>query len=219
LLILLVDDNGELLYSLKRVLEGEGFTVAIAENVESAREILEEQNVSLMVLDWILKEESGVDFLKELRKDGYSLPVLMLSSKSEAFDKARALNEGADDYLHKPFSNLELIARIRALLRRDSTTKSAVIEIGGVRIDSISREVFVDGEEINLSPKEFELLEFLMQNAGRVLTRFQIMEHLSRDFDFRGSNIVDAHIKNLRKKIKKDIIKTVRGVGYTLKRV
>ncbi len=145
---------------------------------------------------------------------------MMLSSRFEATDKAEALDAGADDYMHKPFSHIELLARIRALLRREGTQKSASVEVKNLRVELSSREVFVDGEEVTLSRKEFELLELLLRNANIVLTRYQISEHLNRDFDaLKSSNIVDAHIKNLRKKLGNaaTLIETVRGVGFTIR--
>ncbi|WP_187647812.1 response regulator transcription factor [Nitrosophilus labii] len=217
--ILLVDDNEELLYSLEKILRNEKYSVDSVSNIEDAYQKIDYKNYNLIILDWILEDGNGVEFLKKIREDGFTTPVMMLSSKNEALDKAKALNLGADDYLEKPFSNIELLARVKAILRREFNQKKPVIAIKGVKLDSVKREVEVDGKKITLSLKEFELLELLMLNADMVLTKYQILQHISRDFDtLKGSNIVEAHIKNLRKKIKKDIIETVRGVGYIIKK-
>jgi len=169
----------------------------------------------------MLPDGSGVKFLKEQRQLYMdSTPVLLLSSKGEPVEKVEALDAGADDYMQKPFSNIELLARVRVLLRRDSRQKQSNITIENVTIDLSTREVFVDNHAVTLSKKEFELLEFLLLNRNVVLTRYQINEHLNRDFNsFRSSNLVDAHIKNLRKKLgtASSIIETVRGVGFTIR--
>lgn len=165
-----------------------------------------------------MPDGNGVDLLADLRRENISTPVLFFSSKKEVEDKVIALDCGADDYLEKPFSNIELLARIRALLRRESVQKQTLLQIGELTIDFSSRSVLVLNEPVKLSSKEFELLELLVLNANTVLTRYQISEHLSRDFDhLTASNIVDAHIKNLRKKLNADdLIQTVRGVGYMI---
>ncbi|MCL4432098.1 MAG: response regulator transcription factor [Epsilonproteobacteria bacterium] len=172
----------------------------------------------LILLDWILPDGNGIDLLIRLRLEKLQAPILLFSSKKEIEDKVEALDGGADDYLEKPFSNIELLARIRALLRRESVQKQTHIQLGKLSIDFSSRSVQIRGVPVKLSAKEFELLEFLILNANTVLTRYQISEHLSRDFDhIAASNIVDAHIKNLRKKLDADeLIQTVRGVGYMI---
>ncbi|MCF6201508.1 MAG: response regulator transcription factor [Hydrogenimonas sp.] len=218
--ILVVDDNVSLQYTLKRVLEEAGYKVYDALSISDAEERVSERKYDLILLDWVLPDGSGVDFLKSLRDDGVSVPVMLFSSKNEVEDKVEALDTGADDYLEKPFSNIELLARVRALLRRESANKSNTLKIGPMEIDFKKRIVTVDGNEIALSTKEFELLEFMATNADTVLTRYQIQEHINRDFDrIASSNIVDAHIKNLRKKLgRSDLIETVRGVGYVIRK-
>ncbi|WP_457593978.1 response regulator transcription factor [Hydrogenimonas sp.] len=218
--ILIVDDNPSLQFGLKRVLEEAGYTTFDALNLKEAQARLEEYNYDLILLDWMLPDGSGVAFLDRLRREGYTKPVLLFSSKNEVSEKVEALDSGADDYLEKPFSNVELLARIRALLRRDATQKQSLIAIGPMRIDLTRRLVTVDGEEIALSAREFDLLEFMARNSDVVLTRYQLLEHLNRDFDtMASSNIVDAHIKNLRKKLgRPELIETVRGVGYVIRK-
>lgn len=216
--ILIIDDNEELLYALQQLLKDAQYRVDVATTLRQGRERIDEKKYDLILLDWMLPDGSGIDLLSQLRIDNITSPVLLFSSKKEIEDKVEALDGGADDYLEKPFSNIELLARIRALLRRESNQKQTQIKIANLTIDFSSRSIFIDNILVKLSAKEFELLELLILNANTVLTRYQISEHLSRDFDnLTASNIVDAHIKNLRKKLESnDIIQTVRGVGYMI---
>jgi len=219
--ILLIDDNREILLGLSALFEEKGFSLHTASTLGKAQDALDAQAYDLIVLDWLLPDGDGVAFLKSIRSQSIHTPVLMLSSKSEVLEKAQALDGGADDYMQKPFSHIELLARVRALLRRDGVQKSTKVDIENLSVDFAARCVSVDGEVIKLSKKEFELLELLVQNRGIVLTRYQIEEHLNREFNaLKTSNIVDAHIKNLRKKLDtaSKIIETVRGVGFTIQR-
>lgn len=218
--LLIIDDNEELLYALQRLLRDAQYHVDVATTVSEGAHSIDQKKYDLILLDWMLPDGSGVDLLTRLRYEKILTPVLLFSSKKEVEDKVEALDGGADDYLEKPFSNIELLARIRALLRRESSQKQTLIQLGRLTIDFLSRSVLVDNEPAKLSAKEFELLELLILNANTVLTRYQISEHLSRDFDhLSASNIVDAHIKNLRKKLDADeLIQTVRGVGYMIAR-
>jgi DNA-binding response OmpR family regulator len=216
--ILIIDDNEELLYALEQLLKDTNYHVDVAKTLYEAEYSISQKKYDLILLDWMLPDGNGVDLLADLRRENISTPVLFFSSKKEVEDKVIALDCGADDYLEKPFSNIELLARIRALLRRESVQKQTLLQIGELTIDFSSRSVLVLNEPVKLSSKEFELLELLVLNANTVLTRYQISEHLSRDFDhLTASNIVDAHIKNLRKKLNADdLIQTVRGVGYMI---
>lgn len=216
--ILIIDDNEELLYALEQLLKGAAYHVDIAKNIREGEYSISQKKYDLILLDWMLPDGNGVDLLSRLRHENIRTPVLFFSSKKEIEDKVEALDCGADDYLEKPFSNIELLARIRALLRRESVQKQTQLQIGELTIDFSSRSVLILNEPVKLSSKEFELLELLVLNANTVLTRYQISEHLSRDFDhLTASNIVDAHIKNLRKKLNADdLIQTVRGVGYMI---
>ena len=218
--LLIIDDNEELLYGLQQLLQDAHYYVDIAVTLTQGWERISNKNYDLILLDWMLPDGTGIDLLKRLRNEKISTPVLLFSSKKEVEEKVEALDGGADDYLEKPFSNIELLARIRALLRRESSQKQSCITIGQLTIDFSSRSVLIDNNPIKLSAKEFELLELLILNANTVLTRYQISEHLNRDFDhLSASNIVDAHIKNLRKKLNADeLIETVRGVGYRIVR-
>ena len=216
--ILIIDDNEELLYALEQLLKNTNYHVDVAKNVCEGQYSISQKKYDLILLDWMLPDGNGIDLLAGLRRENIRTPVLFFSSKKEVEDKVIALDCGADDYLEKPFSNIELLARIRALLRRESVQKQTQLQLGELTIDFSSRSVLVLNEPVKLSSKEFELLELLVLNANTVLTRYQISEHLSRDFDhLTASNIVDAHIKNLRKKLNADdLIQTVRGVGYMI---
>jgi DNA-binding response OmpR family regulator len=219
--ILVIDDNESLSFGLKKLLVEAKFQVDCAFNLLEAQNFIDEKAYDLIILDWMLPDGSGVEFLKQNRDLNLLTPVLLLSSKSEDFEKAEALDCGADDYMQKPFSNIELLARIRAILRRDGSQKQSILTVKNLQVDLSKREVLVSDESIKLSNKEFELLEFLLLNSNIVLTRYQISEHLNRDFDsLKTSNIVDAHIKNLRKKLKSasSVIETIRGVGFTIKK-
>jgi len=218
--ILIIDDNEELVFGLSKLLKNAKFEVHAAYTLQEANLLIDKQKYDFIILDWMFPDGSGIDFLKVQRSKHLQTPILFLSSKTEDIEKALALDCGADDYMQKPFSHIELLARIRALLRRESTHKQTEIALKNVRMDLVAREVYVDDKSITLSKKEFELLEFLLTNTNVVLTRYQISEHLNRDFDaLKSSNIVDAHIKNLRKKLGEasSLIETVRGVGFTIK--
>jgi len=218
--ILIIDDNKEILFGLEKLLNDANFYIHTATNLAQAKEALEQYEYDLIILDWMLPDGSGVEFLAQLRKEFYTTAVLLLSSKSEIEEKVEALDAGADDYLQKPFSNIELLARIRALLRRESAYKKSSIEIKNLKVDLATHKVEVDNSTIELTKKEFELLELLILNQHVVLTRYQINEHINQNFEtFRSSNLVDVHIKNLRKKLgsASTLIETVRGVGFRIK--
>lgn len=219
--ILIIDDNKEIVAGLTKLLEDAHFNVYVAFTIKNAKSMMEKQTYDLIILDWIMPDGNGIDFLKEQRNHYHdTTPILFLSSKKESYEKAQALDAGADNYMEKPFSNIELLARIRVLLRRDSKQKQSEFYIDKLYINLATREILLDDSAISLSKKEFELFEFLLLNNHVVLTRFQISKHLNRDFNtLYSSNIVDAHIKNLRRKLglASSIIETVRGVGFKLK--
>lgn len=218
--LLIIDDNEELLYALQQLLRDAQYHVDVATTMLEGANNIDQKKYDLILLDWMLPDGTGIELLTRLRHEKIRTPVLLFSSKKEVEDKVEALDGGADDYLEKPFSNIELLARIRALLRRESSQKQTLMQLGSLTIDFSSRSVLINDNPAKLSAKEFELLELLILNANTVLTRYQISEHLSRDFDhLSASNIVDAHIKNLRKKLNADeLIQTVRGVGYMIAR-
>jgi len=218
--ILIIDDNQEILFGLEKLLTKSNFKTYTASNLKEAKKALEQYEYDLIILDWMLPDGSGVDFLAQMRKEFYTTSVLLLSSKQDIEDKVEALDSGADDYLSKPFSNIELLARIRALLRRESSYKKSLIEIKNLKVDLASHQVMVDNKSIELTKKEFELLELLVLNQHVVLTRYQINDHINHDFNsLKSSNLVDVHIKNLRKKLglASTLIETVRGVGFKIR--
>ena len=218
--ILIIDDNQEILFGLEKLLKEAHFNTHTASTLELGKKALEAYEYDLIILDWLLPDGSGVEFLGKIRKEYLSTPVLLLSSKSEITDKVEALDNGADDYLQKPFSNIELLARIRALLRRESSYKKSEIEMGNFKVDLATHEVYIENKKIELTKKEFSLLELLLLNQHVILTRYQINDHLNHDFDaLKSSNLVDVHIKNLRKKLAlaSVLIETVRGVGFRIR--
>jgi DNA-binding response OmpR family regulator len=218
--ILIIDDNQEILFGVEKLLNDAHYQTQTATTLALAEEALSRHQFDLIILDWILPDCSGVEFLARLRHEYLTTPVLLLSSKSEIDEKVEALDSGADDYLAKPFSNIELLARIRALLRRESSLKKSTINIESLSVDLATHEVKHNKEPIELTKKEFSLLELLLLNQQSILTRYQINDHLNHDFDsLKHSNLVDVHIKNLRKKLGDSsyLIETVRGVGFRIK--
>ena len=219
--ILIVEDNPDLSERLRSLLEAENYTVDTSMVGEDALEKIWGESQDLILLDIMLPKLNGLEVLRTIRQEGLSTPVLMLTAKGDVVDKVQGLNLGADDYLAKPFSLSELLARIRALLRRGNEA-NPLIECGDVTLDTVSRVVLKKGEAVDLTTKEFSILEFLMHNRGRVISRFVLAEHVwGENFDpFTMSNVVNVHIKNLRKKLQADgsenLVKTVRGAGYTI---
>lgn len=219
--ILVIDDEPDLLERLTSILTRERYTVVTASDGQEGLKKLWDDRYDLILLDIMLPHIDGLEVLTELRAAGIQTPVLMLTAKSDIGDKVKGLNLGADDYLAKPFSLAELLARVRALLRR-STSASPIIEAGHIQLNTNSREVFSDGKLLTLTAREFAILEFLLHNKNRAVSRFTLAEHVwGDDFDpFSMSNFIDVHMKNLRKKISADnkppLITTVRGFGYRL---
>jgi len=216
--ILIVEDDRVTAQQLAQLLKSEKYSCDIAYGYHEAQEYLDKNSYALILLDWNLGDGDGLTLLKEHREIQNDIPILMLSANSEIDDKVAVLDSGADDYLCKPYSNIELLARIRALLRRESTQKSVQLSVGSVQMDIVAHKVYVEDEAINLTVSEFDLLELFMKNPNIVLTRYQLSEHINKDnYTLKHSNLVDVHIKNLRKKLQvPDFIKNVRGVGYTI---
>lgn len=217
--IFCVEDDKSIRDLILYALSNEGFEVKGFEDFKSMKKGLEGDTPDLFLLDIMLPGEDGLFILDWLRHNSYKdLPVVMLTAKDHEIDKVKGLDLGADDYITKPFSILELCARVRAILRRVSQDDSTIIEANGIRIDKISRRVYVDDKEIELTYKEFELLAYLVQNKGIVLSRDKIMAEIW-GFDFEGeSRTVDVHIAFLRQKLGKkgQYIKTIRNVGYKM---
>jgi len=216
--ILIVEDDKQTATQLSKLLKSENYSCDIANGYKEAQTLLDEKSYALILLDWNLGDGDGLSLLKEQRELEIKTPILMLSANSQIDDRVAVLDSGADDYLCKPYSNIELLARIRALLRREGNQKSSIITVENVKMDISAHKVYIDEEEVVLTASEFDLLELFMQNSNVVLTRYQLSEHINKDnYSIKHSNLVDVHIKNLRKKLKLvDFIKSVRGVGYKI---
>jgi DNA-binding response OmpR family regulator len=219
--ILIVEDEKSLADIIKKGLEEEGYAVDVAYNGEDGLFMAENEPSDLIILDIMLPIVDGMTILKRIRKAGVKTPALMLTAKDTLIDKVSGLDSGADDYLTKPFLFEELLARIRALLRRNSEAKTSMIEIGDLVINMATHEVKRRGRDILLSAKEYVLLEFLAINKNKVLSRTALSEHLY-DYNFDlDSNVIDVFIHRIRNKIDKGferkLIYTLRGSGYMLK--
>ncbi|MBU1056254.1 MAG: response regulator transcription factor [Proteobacteria bacterium] len=217
--ILIVDDEYSLLKQLQQLFESQRYTVETATDGEDAFDKLFATSFDLIILDIMMPKVDGLTVLKEIRKAGIKTPVLMLTAKGDVDDKIKGLDLGADDYLPKPFSSDELMARVRALFRRSGGQIESVLQVYDLKLDTVSRDVTKDKKLLELTPREFSILEFLLYNKNRVVSRFSLAEHVwGDDFDpFSMSNFMDVHIKNLRHKIGDSIIQTIRGVGYIIK--
>lgn len=219
--ILLVEDEKKVASFIKQGLEEEGYAVDLAGDGESGLRMALDRVHDLILLDIQLPNKSGLAVVHELRRQRVAIPVLLLTVRATIEDKVIGLDSGADDYLTKPFAFQELLARVRALLRRRGDNKQSVIQVADLSMDPAQRTVHRSGRKIDLTTKEFALLEYLMRNSGRVLSRTMIAEHVW-DYDFDSmTNIIDVYINYLRKKIDSaggpKLIHTVRGVGYVLK--
>lgn len=218
--MLLVEDEKNVAAFIKKGLEEEFYAVDVAEDGGEGLLMATSNEYDLMILDIMLPGINGIELCKRLREKGLKAPILMLTAIDSVNSKVEGLESGADDYLTKPFAFSELLARIKALLRRTSDSVSE-LSLEDLRMDLLSRRVFREDKEVVLTPKEFSLLEYLLRNKGRVLSRTQIIENIwGYTFD-PNSNVVDVHIKFLREKIDsgfdKKLIHTVRGAGYILK--
>lgn len=218
--ILIIEDEESLAKNISDILTKEGYLTEIAPDGEQGLEKGLSGDFNLIVLDILLPKLNGYEVLRELRRQKNDTPVLILTIKNSVENRVEGLDSGADDYLIKPFAIPELLARIRTLLRRNSQDKTATLEADSLVLDTIKREATIDGNNLNLTPKEYSILELLLYNKNRVLSRLSIAEYVWGDnFDlFNMTNFVDVHIKNIRKKIDeysdKKIIKTVRGIGF-----
>lgn len=220
--VLVVEDDRDLLSVLQRILGNEGYQVRSAQDGESGLLDALDHAPDLVILDVGLPRKNGVEVARELRQRGFRAPMLMLTARSSVSDKVSGLDAGADDYLPKPFEYPELLARVKALLRRATITAgSAVMRVRDLSLDPISRRVERGGREIELTQKEYALLEYLMRNAGRVVSRQMISEHVWKQQVDPLTNVVDVYINYLRRKLEEDrhnpLIHTVRGSGYVLK--
>jgi len=220
--ILVVDDEPVLLEQLRETLTSQRYDVDTADDGESALDKLFDNLYDLIILDIMLPKVDGLSVLREIRKAKVKTPILMLTAKGSVEDKIKGLDYGADDYLAKPFAMAELMARIRSLLRRASDHRDPLLTISDVSLNTKTRQISKRGITVELTPKEFSILEFLLYNKNRAVSRFTLAEHVWGDeFDpFTMSNFIDVHVKNLRRKIgdtdKKKIIRTIRGIGFII---
>lgn len=219
--VLIVEDEKRMANFIQRGLKEEGYAVDVAGDGEEGWEYASVNEYDVIILDWMLPKMDGLMLCGKIREAGYRTPVLMLTVRDTVEDKIKGLDQGADDYLTKPFSFEELLARLRALTRRPrELQEQTTLKAGNLNLDLVSHKVFIGTEQINLSQKEFALLEFLIRKKGQVVSRSQIAEHVW-DIHFDPmSNTIDVFINFLRKKIdgnrKKSRIETVRGSGYRL---
>ncbi|MCI0642708.1 MAG: response regulator transcription factor [Gemmataceae bacterium] len=219
--VLLVEDHKPLLRALRRGLEEEGFAVDTAEDGEEGEYKGRTASYDVIVLDLMLPKKDGLTVLKQWRQQGVKTHVLCLTAKDTTEDKVAGLDTGADDYLTKPFQLEELLARLRALVRRGHQVKDPVLRVHDLEIDTAARSVKRAGQAIHLTPREFALLQFLAFHRGKVVTRSMIWEHLYDEYDENTSNVVDVYIRYLRTKIDKGfdppLIMTRWGEGYMLR--
>jgi DNA-binding response OmpR family regulator len=217
--ILVVEDEHKIANSIKKGLEQETYAVDVAYDGEEGSDLASSEEYDLIILDLMLPKMDGVEICKKLRSEENHTPILMLTARGELADKVSGLNSGADDYLVKPFAFEELLARVKALSRRPKHTISEVLRTDSLTLNTNTFEVKLDGKALELSRKEFALLEYLMRNAGKVVSKENIIAHV---WDYESDilpNTVEVFVGYLRDKIGRDLIKTVRGFGYRIENV
>ncbi|TMR07905.1 response regulator transcription factor [Nonomuraea turkmeniaca] len=217
--VLVVEDERRMAAALQRGLQAEGFAVDLAHDGEEGLHAARQGDYDVVVLDIMLPRLSGYNVCKQLRAEENWVPILMLSAKDGEYDMADGLDLGADDYLTKPFSYVVLVARLRALLRRDAGRRPAVLMAGDLTLDPARRKVERDGRSVELTPREFALLEYLMRRRDEVVSKSEILEHVWDTFD-TDPNVVEVYVGYLRRKIDapfgRNALQTVRGAGYRL---
>jgi len=219
--ILIVEDEKKVAGFIKKGLEEETYAVDVAYDGEEGFHLAAMNQYDMIILDLMLPKMDGLEVLTRLRDKKVSTPILLLTAKDAVDDKVTGLNKGADDYLTKPFAFSELLARIRSLLRRGQSEIQTELKVGDLILDMVSHKVSREGEEIELTGKEYSLLEYFMRNEGKVLTRTMIAEHVW-DYNFDTfTNVIDVYVNHLRKKIDKKypakLLHTLRGVGYVMR--
>lgn len=219
--VLIVEDEKKLLASLKKGLEQDGYEVITATTGEEGYYAATTEKVDAVLLDLMLPRRDGIQVLRDLRSGGFSQPVLILTARDSVDDRVVGLDSGADDYLVKPFAFAELLARLRALLRRDTGERKLMLLVGDLEMDLVARRVVRDGEEIELSLREFELLTYFVRNADTVVTRDMLARDVWHEPMGVLTNVIDVYVGLLRKKVERpglqQLIHTVRGVGYVVR--
>ena len=218
--LLLVEDERKVSDLVARALRAESYAVDVAEDGQRGWELAQSYQYDLIILDLMLPQLPGEELLRRIRRTNPNVPILVLTARAATQDKVNNFEAGADDYLTKPFAFAELIMRVKALLRRGPITRSSVLRVGDLEVDRFTQQVRRAGRRIELTPKEYALLEYLAANPGRVFSRTMIIEHVW-DQSFEGlTNIVDVYVRHLRSKVDDPfpvkLIRTVRGVGYGL---
>ncbi len=217
--LLVVEDERALSDNICAVLKQNRYDCEQAYDGEEALDRLYEQHFDLVLLDIMLPKMDGIELIRSLREADNDITVLMLSARDRIEDKVAGLDAGADDYLAKPFSNLELLARIRSLLRRTSDANRSEIHCGNLLLDERKQAVYLNGDLLEMTAKEYRILELFMHNQNTTFTRLQLSEYLWGEEGLeRSSNAIDAHMKNLRKKIGPEYIETIRAIGYVMRR-
>lgn len=219
--VLVVEDQKKLLAGLKKGLEQQGYGVTAAVTGEEGYYAATTGSFDAMVLDLMLPGRGGLEVLHDLRAKGFTRPVLILTARDSIEDRVAGLDSGADDYLVKPFAFAELLARLRALLRREVTGRKFILRVDDLQMDLVARRVVRDGEEIDLSVREFELLEYFLRHSGTVVTRDMLSRDVWKEPFGALTNVIDVYVRLLRKKVERSdarqLIHTIRGVGYVLR--
>jgi len=218
--VLVVEDDGAIRQMVAFNLSRAGFEVNEAEDCATARRLIADTRPDLLLVDWMLPDSSGLELTRALRRDGAhrDMPIIMLTARAEERDKVQGLEGGADDYITKPFSARELVARVQALLRRSAPPPDEPLVAGELRLEPISHRVFVGEQEISLGPTEYRLLKFLMENPDRVYSRGQLLDHVWGQNVYVEERTIDVHVRRLRKVLEEfsvdGYVQTVRGAGY-----
>ena len=212
--ILVAEDQARIAAFVRKGLEAAGFTTMVVDDGTTAASVARDDNFDLLILDLGLPGLDGIEVLNRIRARGERMPVIVLTARDSIPDRVKGLEQGADDYITKPFSFEELLARVRVRLRDTGTSDVTTINAAGVVLDIRTRRASIEGSTVELTAREYQVLEFLMRHAGQVISREQLLSHIwGYDFD-PGSNVVDVYIRNLRKKLGAERIETIRNMGY-----
>lgn len=213
--LLIIEDEVKIAASLEKGLTAERYVVDVAHDGDTAEALVDANSYDLILLDWMIPgRHDGPALVREWREQGMQAPILMLTAKTTIGDRVQGLDAGADDYLPKPFSFDELLARVRALLRRPKGSSGNIFRSGVLMLDVVAKEVAVDGHSVHLTAKEFQLVEYLLRHKGEVVSKDQLLDHVWADDARVQHNTVETFVANVRKKIGEDSIATIRGHGY-----